>query len=36
MRKLSTTHKLSVKIDIPSTPALCQRYYSDSAKVLLR
>jgi hypothetical protein len=36
MKKLAVTHKLSVKVDIPSTPALCQRYYSNSTNLRLR
>lgn len=33
MKKLKGAHKLSVRVDISSTPASCKRYYSDSAKV---
>jgi hypothetical protein len=33
MNKLAAAHKLAVQIDVPSTPASCKRYYSDSAEV---
>jgi hypothetical protein len=36
MRRLKSSHLLDVQIGIPSTPASCQRYYDDSARVRLR
>lgn len=35
LKKLAAAHKLAVKIDLPSTPALCQRYYSASTALQL-
>jgi hypothetical protein len=36
MKRLSSSHQLDVQIGIPSTPASCQRYYDDSARIRLR
>jgi hypothetical protein len=36
MAKVESSHKLEVQIEVPSTPASCQRYYSGSAAVRMR
>jgi hypothetical protein len=36
MKRLESSHRLDVKIGVPATPASCQRYYDDSARVRLR